>query len=479
MSAPSIRRRRRFLWIPLLAAIVVAGLVFLLSGGGSKKLVPGGGSADDTYDPLAYDSSRRAQFESNAAAGLSHVLYARSPGGAIATARRVAAFRPLVQQAATRARMDPNVLEAVVFLESAGNPDVIAGGDPRNASGLTQILAQTSTSLLGMKIDLAKSRSLTRRIRAAQRHHRSTKKLRAARRKADPRFDPAQALAATTRYLAFARGKLGRDDLAAVSYHMGVGNLQSVERAYGKSRAPYAELYFDSTPLVHPASYTLLARFGDDSSNYYWKLLAAEQIMRLYRTDPAQLDRLAALHGHKATAEEVLHPKDRTRVFDTPAALRRAEASGGLRPLPSDPAKYGFAIDPGMGGLARKLGQRPAQYRYLRPEALGALAYIATGVRRIGGSKQPLVVTSTVRDQRYQRALLKTNIEATHKYSLHTTGFAFDIDRSYASRRQALAFQFMLDRLTALNLIAWAREPNAIHVTVSSAARPLTSLASR
>jgi hypothetical protein len=473
MSAPPIRRRARRLWIPLAAALVAAALVAILAGGGSKKLVPGGGSAGGTYDPLAYDSGKQARFEANAAEGLSHVLYAKSPGGAIATARRVAALRPLVQRAATSGRADPNLLEAIVFLESAGNPDVIAGGDPKNASGLTQILAETGQSLLGMKIDLAKSRALTKRIRTAQRHHKSTKKLLAARRRADPRFDPAQALAATTRYLAFARGKLGRDDLAAVSYHMGVGNVQSVERAYGTDGAPYAELYFDSTPLVHPASYRLLARFGDDSSNYYWKLLGAERIMRLYRTDPAELERLAMLHGHKASAEEVLHPKDSTRVYGSAAALRRAERSGQLRPLPDDPKRFGFSIDPGMGGLAAKVGQRPAEFRYLRPEALALLKYMAAGVRQIGGSKQPLVVTSTVRDQPYQRALLRTNIEATHAYSLHTTGFAFDILRRYRSRRQALAFQFMLDRLTALNLIAWAREPHAIHVTVSSAARTL------
>jgi hypothetical protein len=36
-----------------------------------------------------------------------------------------------------------------------------------------------------------------------------------------------------------------------------------------------------------------------------------------------------------------------------------------------------------------------------------------------------------------------------------------------------MAFQFMLDRLTALNLIAWAAEPDAIHITVSSDARAL------
>jgi hypothetical protein len=34
----------------------------------------------------------------------------------------------------------------------------------------------------------------------------------------------------------------------------------------------------------------------------------------------------------------------------------------------------------------------------------------------------------------------------------------------------------MLDRLQALNMIAWVREPEAIHVTVSSAARVLEPL---
>ena len=79
----------------------------------------------------------------------------------------------------------------------------------------------------------------------------------------------------------------------------------------------------------------------------------------------------------------------------------------------------------------------------------------------------------TVRDVRYQRALIPRNPEATQRYSLHTTGFAFDVRRSYASPAQALAFQYMLDRLQALGLIAWVREPGAIHVTVASEAREL------
>jgi hypothetical protein len=52
-------------------------------------------------------------------------------------------------------------------------------------------------------------------------------------------------------------------------------------------------------------------------------------------------------------------------------------------------------------------------------------------------------------------------------YSLHTTGFAFDIDRRYANRAQAEAVQFMLDRLEALNLVAWIRERRDVHVVAA------------
>jgi hypothetical protein len=51
---------------------------------------------------------------------------------------------------------------------------------------------------------------------------------------------------------------------------------------------------------------------------------------------------------------------------------------------------------------------------------------------------------------------------------LHTTGYAFDIARSYTGVRQADAFQFVLDRLTAANAIAYIREASAIHIAVAS-----------
>src|SRR4051794_13207289 len=459
----------------VLAAALLVGVAagFLIArSGGDETLAPARGP---DADPLAFTAGDEALLQGRAAAGLSHVLYTKSPGGAVATARRVARFRGGIEKAARVYGADPDVLEAIVFLESAGRPDARASNDLAGAVGLTQILAQTGSGLLGMHVDLAASKRVTKQLRRALAHHRPrvAARLRARRRAVDERFDPVKSLAGTGRYLAFARKELGgRSDLAVESYHMGVGNLQGALAAYGEGDVSYTRLYFDSTPLRHSGAYARLAALGDDSATYLWRVLAAREIMRLYRTDPVELARLASLHARKATAEEVLHPLSSTRVYSAPGDLADAESSGELRPLPGNASDLFLRIDPGMGSLARRLGVRRSLYRGLRPEALALLVYIAAGVHEISG-EAPLTVTSTVRDRAYQRLLVRRNIQATRAYSLHTTGYAFDILRRYKSRKQALAFQFMLDRLTALNLIAWAAEPDAIHVTVSSDAREL------
>ena len=76
----------------------------------------------DAPDPFAYSESRRAEFERRAAAGHAHTLYAKSPSGVVESARRTASFRAEVERAAPGAGVSPEMLEAIVFLESAGRP---------------------------------------------------------------------------------------------------------------------------------------------------------------------------------------------------------------------------------------------------------------------------------------------------------------------------------------------------------------------
>ena len=315
--------------------------------------------------------------------GLSHVLYAKSPGGVVASAQRTAHWRPIIDRVAKRHGLDAGMLEAIVMLESAGRADARASDDLRSAAGLTQILAETGQNLLGLHIDVKASERLTRGILRGRR----VRQREALRRRVDERFDPAKAIEATARYLDFAKGKLGRDDLAVVSYHMGVGNLQQALTAYGKGIVPYAQLYFDSSPLRHAAAWRKLASLGDDSSTYLWRVLAAREIMRLYRSDPSALEREAVLQSHKASAEEVLHPPERTTVFGDPFAVGRARASGALRAIDATVLEpYGLRIDSHMGELARRVDQSPRLYRALRPQALAMLQAIGAATQAIGGT---------------------------------------------------------------------------------------------
>jgi len=467
-------------------------------------------------DPFAYSRERRADFVERATLGSSHVLYEKSPGGAPASAERTARWRPLIERAAAEHGTDPDLMEAMVLLESAGRPEVIAGDDPEAASGLAQIIPSTATDLLGMRVDLEASKALTaeyaanaRRIararveasasadpkasrRAVAQVRDLTKRNREVlreRRAIDERFDPEVAIDRMGRYLAISEARFGRVDLAVVSYHMGIGNLENLIGRYvgaGASGRPvgavvsaedldYPQLFFDSSPLRNPRAWSFLASLGDDSSTYLWRVLAAERIMRLHREDPGRLDRIAELQTAKASAEEVFHPEDETTVFEDPAALEDAAADGDLVPLPgeAEAAGYGFRVGDQLGELAKDLGISRQSYRALRPEALAALIYLSARVREINGGKGKLIVTSAVRDRAYQEALVGVNPEATPAYSLHTTGYSFDILRRYSNDRQAEAFQFTLDRLRALAVIDYAVEPQAIHITVSDGAKPL------
>jgi hypothetical protein len=444
--------------VVLVVAIIVSGL------GGGLPAPPAPTVADSAGpgDPFAYRSRQEAEFVARAAAGNARPLFLLSPGGVMATAARVAAFRGAINRATAGTGISPNLVEGLVFLESAGRPQAIAGSDPADAAGLTQILAATGQSLLAMHIDLARSRALTKQIDAVAAGTRRGRlgTLLTRRAAVDDRFNPTKALAATVRYLTFARRQFGRQDLAVESYHMGIGNLHQVLADYDGGRpVPYAQLYFDSAPTRHAAAYRRLSSFGDDSWTYYWRVLAAVQIMHLWRTDRGALNHLNARQFADDAGGSVLHPH--VTPFADPAALAAAYQSRAIVPLPSNAAALGLVVDPAMGTGAKGVGAPRSLYRGLRPQALRFLIDLAAQVRRVSGVRAPLRIQSTVSDQRLQSRVGTSDPMAA-------TGWAFSVERRYAAPAQAEAFQAILDRLQSLNLIAWAREPDVIRITVAS-----------
>src|SRR4051794_23514055 len=161
----------------------------------------------------AHDAAA-ARLDKGAALGVDRSLLLASPGGVIATAARVAQWRPLVVRATRGSDVDPNLLEAIVFVESSGRADVTGG----SAVGLTQ-LHPSGARKLGLHVDLRRSNSLTRQIFHTW-SHAHARQLRRWRARYDQRYAPARELGATAAYLASARELLGRPDLAVQSYHV-------------------------------------------------------------------------------------------------------------------------------------------------------------------------------------------------------------------------------------------------------------------
>jgi hypothetical protein len=225
-------------------------------------------------------------------------------------------------------------------------------------------------------------------------------------------------------------------------------------KAYGKSPIPYAQLFFDSTPLRHAAAWKVLSSLGDDSSTYLWRIGAAKAIMSLYRDDPKKLVAQDELQNWPS-AEHVLRPPAVTPTFADQAALTGAGQ---------------VLIDGAAVRVSRPLAAGPAGERSVRVDALKLLRRLALGVQAVSHTA-PLVITKASRVEKGDGFVGVGGVEA--EPSLHATGYAFDVSRAYRSPAQAQALQFWLDRLTALDLIAWVREPTVIHITVGPLAQGL------
>jgi hypothetical protein len=112
-----------------------------------------------------------------------------------------------------------------------------------------------------------------------------------------------------------------------------------------------------------------------------------------------------------------------------------------------------------MGELAERLNVPRGLYRGLRPEALAMAIYIGAQTRALSGAapldrhlhrpRPGLPAPARAPQPRGDRELLA----AHHRLGRSTSA------RTYRSRAQALAFQFVLDRLQVLDAIAWVREP--------------------
>ena len=198
----------------------------------------------------------------------------------------------------------------------------------------------------------------------------------------------------------------GREDLAFVSYHMGIGNLEGVLDAYGERPAdlrrsststPRRRRHRARLPAARRASATTRPTTGGSCSR-------RGRSCACTATTAAQLGRLAVAAHREGVRRGGAAPgrPDRRRSRRPTTCSRRGTTARSSRSR-SDEAVTGLRRDRRMGELARRMHQPAERYRGLRPEALAMALYIGAQVREISG-QSPLIVTSTVRDGAYQRA---------------------------------------------------------------------------
>ena len=180
---------------------------------------------------------------------------------------------------------------------------------------------------------------------------------------------------------------------------MGIGNLESVLRAYAHApddvpigdlvrerKLSYPEVFFDSGLDSHRKAYELLSGFGDESvavpvEGARLRSRSCTSTATTAIGSPRPRGWRPTRRPWRRSSTPRTRPRSSTRPTTSPSALD----DGDLVPLP-EPAGLGWEPDKDIGELAGELDQSPELYRALRPEALATLTYLAGLVREQSGA---------------------------------------------------------------------------------------------
>ena len=425
---------RRLAPVLLLAGLAVAAFVLLRDDSPPANPVRSRATRTPTR-PDREQSSRRAPRPATATWSTR-----RAPEGSRHRAA-VERFRADIERAADDAGVDPDLIEGMVLLESAGRPDAIASDDLEESVGLTQILAETATSLLDMHVDVAASERLTRRL--ARRAGRA--------RRIGSGPSGAEWTSASTREVARrhrplpearegrvrARGPCG--GLVPHGNRQPPGRARRVRRRRRQLRAGLLRRSPDlpaRLPPAHPPRRRL-----EDLSLARARL---REVMRLYREDRPRLEAARTPPGGRAVRRAGAASAGPDRGLREHRRPDGRGLDGELRPFSNEPRRYGLRRSPAiedelLWGLRPSVRARRIPGARRAPGVGHASAAHCHEARDHGGGRP--------------RA-------APHRLRLRCPP-------PLQQWRAGGAFQYMLDRLQALNLIAWTRDSSSIHITAS------------
>jgi hypothetical protein len=396
-------------------------------------------------------------------------------------------LQALFRSASERSGMPAQVIEAVAYLESWGDARAESPDGPKGIMQISEATART----MGLKVVHAtryritrekvpvKSKSKTPRYRIVK--HRIPYQVTVR----DDRLVPSRAIPAAAKYLAGMERKFGGRDWAIFAYHCGQGCVAEMQeltrRARGipQDQATVARMFFTCSPVWNPELYQAIGRQmqRDYSPTYWFRVERAEQLLALYRRDPAAFlsladqykNRFAGTNGRPNRAPHRLSVwlKPDDLVFNSRDDIHGDTGNGLVRAL-DRPDYFGYALK-----IAADDPSDLEDFSKASPAAIGTLLYIAFETRRLYGEMagneaqfQPLEVTALVEPEDYARQAAKPEAPA------HSSGQVFDIDYSSLPPGELECLRFVLDDLGWDGYLGFVEEGmDSLHIGCSPDSR--------
>jgi len=404
---------------------------------------------------------------------------------ALPAARRLTAdagLQSLFRSAAARSGFPQNTLEAIAYLESWGDAKAESPAGPKGIMQISEATAHT----MGLEVKHATLyRKVKDRVEAPSK--RGKPKFKTVTRKVpyvatvrDDRLVPGRAIPAAAMYLAGMERKFGGRDWAIFAYHCGQGcvaqmlDLTRSSSGIPSDQATVARMFFSCSPAWNRDLYLAIQQEmqRDWSPTYWFRVKRAEQLLALYREDPAAFASLAREYQSDFTSARAPHRlsvwlKRPDLLFHSDDDLRAGLARKSLARAFNRPEYFGYSLNV----LADSSGNLDL-YSAASPSAIGAMATIAFETRRLleevdsaGAGFRPLQIVSLVQPEQFARG--STEPEALP----HASGQVFDIDYSGMPPVELECLRFVLNDLGWDGYLGFVDEGRSLHIGSSPGAR--------
>lgn len=394
-------------------------------------------------------------------------------------------LQSLFRRASEISGVPTSIIEAISYLESWGDAKAESPSGPK---GIMQISQATAASM-GLKVVWATRYKVTReRVPVKARGKKGKTIYRTVTRKTpykvmvrDDRLLPERAIPAAARYLAGMEQRFGGRDWAIFAYHCGQGCVTMMQdltrhaRGIPKSEASVARMFFSCSPAWNRELYEGIQQQmqRDYSPTYWFRVMRAEQLLALYRRDPAEFASLAQeyksqfVNTGRAPHRLAVWLKREDLIYRNQDDIRADPGKTLTRAL-DRPDYFDYRLN--------ITGDSPDNLEYFReaaPAAIGALTYIAFETRRLfdeighkGGKFQPLEVTSLVEPEEYSKQKGRPEVLS------HSSGQVFDIDYSALPPAEVECLRFVLDDLGWDGYLGFVEDGrDNLHIGCSPASR--------